>query len=144
MEEFSRIDNATSGMAPWGAAAVSVLREAEAWTSAQCALVSGIGVIWTDWFKRRREAIEASARSLQQMLECRNPADFAQIQQQWFAEAARRDASDVGALACDGMALIWWAAAVDRHGGRDPSPPVSGTGRAKPRDAAPLPRAAAE
>ncbi len=119
-----------------------MLREAEAWTRAQCELASGIGVIWTDWLKRQREAIDASARSLQQMFECRNPADFAQIQQQWIADAARRGAADISALACDAMTLTWWAAAVD--GARRPSSLAHSTERAKSRDDAPVQRVAAE
>jgi hypothetical protein len=142
MTESYRTEGALSGIVPGDTVANCVLREAEAWTSAQCELVSGIGVVWTDWLKRQREAIDASARSLQQMFECRNPADFAQIQQQWIADAARRGASDISALACDAMALTWWAAAVDRV--RGPSSPVRGTGRAKSCDDAPVQRAAAE
>ncbi len=65
------------------------------------ARLSGMGAIWADWLQRQREAIDASARSFQQMFECRNPADFAQIQQQRLAEAARRGACDMSALACD-------------------------------------------
>jgi len=63
-------------MAPGGAVAAGFLREAEAWTGAQCELLSAMGAIWTDWLRRQHEAIDASARSLQQMLECRNLPTF--------------------------------------------------------------------
>lgn len=142
MTEFDRTENLLSGMAPGGAVAASMLRGAEAWTSAQCELVSGLGAIWTDWLRRRCEAIDASARSLQQMLECRNPADFAQIQQHWLADAARREASDIGALACDVAALSWRAAGADRNVPRRQAAPVRATERSKSGEE--LQRAAAE
>src|SRR6266446_8356075 len=107
MTEFNRTESGASGVAPAGAVAAEVLREAEAWTSAQCEFVSGMGAIWTDWLRRQQEAIDASARSLQQMFECRNPADFARTQQQWLADATRRGASDLSTLACESMALSW-------------------------------------
>src|SRR5207244_11782097 len=61
--------------------AAVLLRQMEAWTNAQSELLSGMAALWTDWMKRQREAIEATAQSLQQMFECRNLADLAQIQQ---------------------------------------------------------------
>src|SRR6266568_8697233 len=144
MTEFNRMETNASGVAPPGAVAAEVLREAEAWTSAQCELLSGMGAIWTDWLRRQQEAIDASARSLQQMFECRNPADFAQTQQQWLADTVRRGASDFSTLASESMALTWRVVGADRLGlGGQPSP-VRGTGRAKPGDEAPLQRAAAE
>src|ERR1051326_7005304 len=103
--DSARTDSAMSGNAPGGAVSLGMLREAEAWTSAQCELGSGMGAIWADWLRRPREAIDASARSLQQMFECRSPVDFAQIHHQWLADAARRSASDISALACDSIAL---------------------------------------
>jgi len=136
MTEFNRTEStltesATTGMSPGGAVATGVLREAEAWTSAQCELGSGMGAIWADWLRRQQEAIDATTRSFQQMFECRNPADFALIQQQWLADAARRGASDISALACDSIALTCRVAGTDRHGARSHSPPVRGAGRTK-------------
>jgi len=143
MTEFNRTES-MSGVAPGGAVAAGVLREAETWASAQCEFVSGIGTIWSDWLRRQQEAIDASARSLQQMFECRSPADFAQTQQQWFADAARRGGSDITALASESMALTWRVVGADRLGLGGQSSPVRGTGRAKSGDEAPLQRAAAE
>jgi len=142
--ETSRTESTGSGTAPGGAIAAGALREAETWASAQCELLSGIGTIWTDWLRRQQEALDASARSLQQMCECRNPADFAQLQQEWLAGATRRSASDISALACDSMALTWRVVGADRPGWRGQSSPVRGTTRAKSGDAAPLQREAAE
>ena len=143
MTEFNRTES-MSGIAPGGAVATGLLREAETWASAQCEFVSGMGAIWTDWLRRQQEAIDASARSLQQMFECRNPADFAQTQQQWLADATRRSASDISTLASESMALTWRVVGADRLGLGGQPPPVRGTGRAKPGDEAPLQRAAAE
>src|SRR5260370_30622084 len=114
MTEFNRTENTISDVAPGDAVAAGVLRGAEAWTGAQCELLSGMGAIWTDWLRRQQEAIDASARSLQQMFECRNPADLAQIQQEWLAGTARRSASDISALASDSMALTWRVVRADR------------------------------
>jgi len=48
-----------------------LLREAEAWASAQCELLSGVEAMWVGWMQRRREALDASARSLTQICEYR-------------------------------------------------------------------------
>jgi len=146
MTEFNRTESSASGVAPAGAVAAEVLREAEAWTSAQCELLSGMGAIWTDWLRRQQEAIDASAQSVQQMFECRNPADFARTQQQWLADATRRGASDLSTLACESMALSWGVVGAHRPGLGGQSSPVRGTGAGRPKsgDEAPLQRAAAE
>ena len=144
MTEFNRTESTGNGRAPGAAVAAGMLREAEAWTSAQCELFSRMGAIWTDWLRRQQEAIDASTRSLQQMCDCRNPADLAQLQQEWLAGAARRGASDISALAGDSMALTWRAVGADRLGWRGPSSPVRGTARAKSGDEAPVQREAAE
>jgi hypothetical protein len=78
------------------------------------------------------------------MCDCRNPVDFAQLQQEWLAGAARREASGISALACDSMALTWRAVGVGRLGSRDQPSPAHGTARAKPDNEAPLQREAAE
>jgi hypothetical protein len=49
MTGWRRTESALNGLAPGGAVATCVLREAEAWTRAQSELASGIEVIWTDW-----------------------------------------------------------------------------------------------
>ena len=144
MTEFNRTESIGSGAAPGGAVAAGILREAEAWAGAQCELLSGMGAIWTDWLRRQREAVDASNRSLQQMLECRNPADIPQIQQEWLAGAARRGAADISTLMGESMALTWRVAGADRFVWRGQSSPVRGTARPKSGDDAPVQRAAAE
>jgi len=143
MTEFNRTES-MSGIAPGGAVATGLLREAETWASAQCEFVSGMRAIWTDWLRRQQEAIDASARSLQQMFECRNPADFAQTQQQWLADTVRRGASDFSTLASESMALTWRVVGADRLGLRGQPSASRVTARAKSGDEAPVHRAAAE
>ena len=148
MAEFNRTesirsDNEARGV-PGGAVAAGFLHEAETWTSAQCEFPSGIGAIWSDWLNRQREAIDASARSLQQIAECRNVADLTQLQQSWLADTARRSASDIGALACDSVALVWRVAGPDRLGERGRPSLMRGPARVKPGEEAPVQRAAAE
>jgi phasin protein len=130
MTEFHHTETSASGTPPGGAVAASVLREAEAWTTAQCEFLSGMAAIWTDWFRRWRDSVDASARSFQRMLECRNPADLAQLQQQWLADAAQRNAADLGNLASESVALTWRVVGADRRAARQPSPPARTTGSA--------------
>jgi hypothetical protein len=142
--ESLRADLGMSSVAPGGAVATGILQEAEIWTSAHCELLSGIATIWTDLLDRQREAIDASARSLQQMAECRDLADMAQLQQQWLADTARRSASDLSSLARDSLALTCRVAAGDRLGARSQPSPASGGARVKAGGEASAQRAAAE
>ena len=147
MTDVNRAETTRGGTAPGGTIVAGVLRESETWLDAQCELLSGLGTIWTDWLKRQREAINASARSLQRMFECRNLADLAQIQQQFLADSTRRSASDITSLACDSMALtsrVVGAAKADQLAGDGQSSPVRGAVRVKSSEEAPLQRAAAE
>ena len=142
MAEFNRSEDARSGMAPGSETAAAVARQAEVWASAQRELLSGVEAMWTGWMQRRREAFDASTRSLTQICECRNLVDVVQIQQQWLADAVRRTTSDVSALADDAAALTRRVARV--------APTSDATGQhAPPRrqgaeDEAPLRREAAE
>ncbi len=145
MTELNRSEGGASGAPPGGAIAAGVLREAEAWTSVQCELFSGMGTLWADWIKRQREAIDLSARSLQRMYECRNFAELMQLQQQWFADAARRGASDLSSWASDAMALTCRVAGAERSAARSQASTLRGArAPAKAGEDAPLQRAAAE
>jgi hypothetical protein len=135
MSEFNRSGSIATGGAPGAAVAAGMLREAEAWTSTQCDLFSRVGAIWTDWLRRQQEAMDASARSLQQMCECRNPADLAQLQQEWLTGAARRCASSLSALAADSMALTLRAAGADRLCWVAEAAPAPSTAAARPKSA---------
>ena len=144
MSELNRSEGVGIGQLPGGAVAASVLRETELWTNTQCELLSGIGALWTQWMGRQREAIDASARSLQHMYECRNLVDLVQLQQQWFADTARRSASDIGTWASDATALTCRIAGAERAGLRGSSPARRSGEPVSPAEGAPLQRAAAE
>ena len=143
MAEFNRSEDARSGMALADETTAAVARQAEVWASAQRELLSGIEAMWTGWMQRRREAFDASTRSLTEICECRNLVDVVQIQQQWLADAVRRTASDVSALADDAAALTRRVARVapisDATGQHAPP-----TRRQGAEDEAPLRREAAE
>ena len=118
MNETNRTESSTAAPAPGRAITAGMLREMESWSSAQCELLAGIGTIWTDWLRRQREAIDASAHSLQQMFECRNFADLVQLQQQWLSDSARRSTADAANLASESAALTWRVTGADRLAGR--------------------------
>jgi hypothetical protein len=132
---------ADCGSALGRAVATGMLREAQSWAGAQCALLSGMEAWWGDLMRRQREALDHSSRSLRQMGECRDLADILRIQQQWFADVARRGAGDVGSLASDAVALTWQLGAGGRAARsapeRAPTPAEAG-------DQGALRRAAAE
>jgi phasin protein len=104
MVELER-NGPTAGRVPGDALTAAMLREAEAWTSAQGELLSATEAMWSEWIRRRREALDASSRSLQQMCGCRSLADLARVQQEWLTDAVRRTVSDIGALASDAADL---------------------------------------
>jgi hypothetical protein len=94
------------------------------------------------WMQRRRDALDASTRSLTQICECRNVADIVQIQQQWLTDAVQRTASDLNAIANDAAALTSRIArrAPTGDAARQPAPPSHQRAEAE----APLHREAAE
>ena len=114
MSEYNKGTATKPWPAPGTAVAAAVLREAEAWARTQSELLSGVEAIWSGWLKRQGEAIDAGARSLRQMFDCRNPAELVQLQQQWVAETMCRAASDIGNLARDATAMTQRAASADR------------------------------
>lgn len=144
MTEFNRNQAAQSGPAPGDTVAAAVMREAQAWASTQGELFLGIEAIWADWLKRQGEAIDAAARSLQQMCECRNVADLVQVQQQWLADTVRRTTSDIGALTSEALAVTRRVGRADRFGaGARSQMPARATPPAKSAESGPVQRAAA-
>lgn len=139
MSEFTRGNSARTWPPPGTAVAAAVLREAEAWAHVQSELLSEVETIWSSWLKRQGEAIEAGTHSLRQMFDCRNPAEFVQLQQQWVADTMCRAASNIGNLAKDATAVTQRTAGTDRFAAslRDQ---LSGQGR--PDEAAAVQRAA--
>src|SRR5206468_4291742 len=79
--------------------------------------------------RRQSEAIEASARTMQGLLDGRHYVETAQLQRDWLASAARRTADAAGRWAADGVVQT-----------REPSAmSASGVGAAN-NDAVPQPR----
>jgi hypothetical protein len=119
---------------------------------AQCELLSQVEAMWTGWMQRQREAIDASARSLTRIYECRDLARIVQIQQEWLADTVRRTATDMTVLANEANDLTWRVARVGRtvvgaagaaaagHVGQKSAPPMP----RGPQDQGPLRREAAE
>ena len=144
MSDFNRAGSAEFWPARGTAVATAVLREAEAWARTQSELICGVEAIWSVWLKRQGEAVDAGARSLRQMFDCRNPAEFVQLQQQWLADTMCRAVADIGNLARDATAMTTRAAGTERSAAplRD-QPTRQGAPAAPPAEAA-AQRAAAE
>jgi hypothetical protein len=93
-------ESETSQRAACGdAIASAMLREAAIWADTQRELLSGAEAIWSEWLKRRCEAVEATSRSMQRIWECRNLAEVAQAQQDWLSGAVDRAAADLRSVA---------------------------------------------
>jgi hypothetical protein len=110
MAEFKRTEDAVGALFG-GAVASALLRDAQAWTGLQYELLSGVEALWAECARRQGEAIEASARTVQGLLDGRNVVEVAQIQRDWLASAARRTADTLGKWAGD-SAVRTCAAAV--------------------------------
>jgi hypothetical protein len=113
MAEFTQGECAAAAGAALAAPVAAMLREAERWTRLQCELLSGIEAMWTQWMRRQRTAIDASAGTLRRLYGCRSFAEFVQVEQQWLADALRDGAavSAGRAVAEDALALGQWRAA---------------------------------
>lgn len=146
MNDVNRTTEALGGAAA-NAVAASLLREAGSWARAQGALLSGIEAIWADWIKRRREAVDAAARSLQEMCACRSVGDLARIQQEWLAGAMHRAACDAAAMASGAVAMTRLAAGETAGAAAPSRMPQARGGRpasSREREAAEPQREAAE
>ena len=105
MTEFKQTEG-TRASATYGDAITSaMLREAIVWADAQRELLSEAEAIWSDWLKRRSQAVEATSRSMQKIWECRNLAEVAQAQHDWLAGAVDRAAADLTSVA-SGTAIL--------------------------------------
>jgi len=105
MSELKHSDGVNDAIRLDDAVVTVMLRQAEAWASAQSRLLSDVEQLWADWTTWQREAMEASNRTLQRMGECRNLADLAQLHQHWIADTTRRATLNFGTLANDAAAL---------------------------------------
>jgi hypothetical protein len=73
-------------------------RSAEVWLGAQADLLASTEAMMTDWLRRRREGIEASRRTVQEMSKCSDPADMLRVQQDWLSGVLKRVTEDLGML----------------------------------------------
>jgi len=94
---------ARSGALPDGGAAADAMaaifeKSAQAWLAAHEEALAGMQAVMGDWLVRRREAIDASRRAVEQLSGCRDVAELLRIQQEWIGDSMRRTASDLGAI----------------------------------------------
>jgi hypothetical protein len=78
-------------------------RSAETWLDAQAAALARFEQTMQAWIARRHAAIQESYRTLRRLRECRDLADFAVVQQQWFAGTVQRLTDDVGSLSATAL-----------------------------------------
>ena len=104
MSDLNRIESNARRSDPEGTL-VSILHQAEAWTSVQRALLSQVETMWADWLHRRRNAIAAASGSFQAMCDCHSLGELVQIQQRWLAGAIERSVADAEALVSIPIAL---------------------------------------
>jgi len=122
-----------------------LLQQAELWARLQRALVAQVERGCSEWLDRRRAGLDAAARALGQMYECRSLVDLAQWQQPVLAQALDRGATEASAMvgfAAALMAPIEKAARAEAV--RVSSPSVQAVPETAARDTAQPERVAAE
>lgn len=66
----------------------------DAWMEGQAALFNHIDMLARRWLERRREALDATRDSLEEMRRCRDFAEVIRIQQDWLCGSMQRLGSD--------------------------------------------------
>src|SRR6266571_5965667 len=89
MALVNKVERTGDMVVPESFPALVLLSGAEAWIDAQDKMLCAAEAIWANSVKRRREAIEATSRSLQKICECRNPVELVQTQQDWLCDLVR-------------------------------------------------------
>jgi len=69
-----------------------------AWIDTQAEIFDHVDNVARRWIDRRREALDATRRSLDQLRQCENVGDLVHIQQDWFAGSMRRAFADLSDL----------------------------------------------
>jgi len=64
----------------------------------QAELLANVNALTHGWLHRRREGVDAIRQAVEQLAECRDPAEIFHIQQDWLAGVSRRAMEDVAAL----------------------------------------------
>ena len=71
---------------------------ANLWFATHAELLANVDALTHAWLNRRREGVDSMREAIQQMTECRDPAEMLTIQQDWLAGAFRRASEDVAML----------------------------------------------
>jgi hypothetical protein len=146
MTEANQAESPRSEIIPGAVLTSAFLKGAEIWMNAQGEVVSVMEAAMGEWMRRRNEAFDIWSRALQKMCECRNPADFVQIQQDWIRDAMWMAAFDIRAVAGDTTVLTrkMTAGFEKPVSSPDEGVPQTRRGRQEGDESQPLERAAAE
>ena len=71
---------------------------ANLWFATHAELLANVDALTHAWLNRRREGVDSMREAIQQMTECRDPAQMLHIQQDWLSGALRRASEDVTML----------------------------------------------
>jgi chromosome segregation ATPase len=71
---------------------------ANLWFATHAELLANVDALTHAWLNRRREGVDSMREAIQQMTECRDPAEMLSIQQDWLSGAFRRASQDVAML----------------------------------------------
>ena len=70
-------------------------RTASEWIDAQAELFDQFDQVASQWLERRREALDATRRSIEQMRSCEQVGDFLRVQHEWVEGSMRRLTEDL-------------------------------------------------
>jgi Phasin protein len=73
-------------------------QNANLWFATHAELLANVDALTHAWLNRRREGVNSMREAIQQMTECRDPAEMLRIQQDWLSGALRRASEDVAML----------------------------------------------
>jgi hypothetical protein len=73
-------------------------QNANLWFATHAELLANVDALTHAWLNRRREGVDSMREAIQQMTECRDPAQMLHIQQDWLSGALRRASEDVTML----------------------------------------------
>lgn len=105
MSDLNRTKDTANTAAGGDMVVAAVLRGAESWANAQSDMLAGAGAMWAEWTRQQRQAAEFSARTLQEMCECRCPRDLARLQRRWLTGSLEHVAASVE-CATDAVPII--------------------------------------
>ena len=86
-------------------ARAAVATGADSWMESQMRVFDQIDEMARHWLDRRREALDATRRSMEEMRACEHMGDVFRIQQEWLLGSLQRITADVAELSGAAMAL---------------------------------------